>query len=102
MAVSARILALAAAGILLAGPLAAQETGGVKVQGNTNIHVNAQNVDTIAVGSDNVAKTNIGVVTSGKGGTVAVDARNVQNIVGGHGRKGCINIGVKGADPACQ
>lgn len=90
--------------VLVALPLAAQESGGVKIRGNTNINANAENVTTMAIGQGNVAKTNIGVVNSStSGGTnVTVDAKNVQNIVGGRGRKGCVNIGVTGADPDCK
>ncbi|OHC65391.1 MAG: hypothetical protein A2040_02685 [Rhodocyclales bacterium GWA2_65_19] len=81
----------------------AQSQGGV-VRGNTEINVNAQNVNTIAVGSGNTAKTSIGSV---KGGTresskITVDVKNVSNVVAGRGRKGCINIGTKGADPDCK
>ena len=81
----------------------AQAQGGV-VRGNTNVNVNAENVNTIATGSNNVARTNIGSVKSGsKGGSnVTVDVKNVSNVVSGRGRKGCINIGVQGADPECK
>jgi hypothetical protein len=84
-------------------PAWAQSQGGV-VRGNTNINVNANDVNTIAVGSGNTAKTNIGSVKGGsKGNTnVTVDVKHVSNIVGGHGRKGCVNIGTKGADPDCK
>ncbi len=80
----------------------AQEAGGV-VKGNSNINVRAENVNTLAVGSDNVAKTSIGSIKGGaKGGNVTVDVKNVSNVVVGHGRKGCVNIGTKGADPDCK
>jgi hypothetical protein len=80
----------------------AQEAGGV-VRGSSNINVRAANVTTMAVGSNNVAKTSIGSVKgNAKGGNVTVDAKNITNIVGGHGRKGCVNIGTKGVDPDCQ
>jgi len=80
----------------------AQEAGGV-VRGNSNINVRAANVNTIAVGTDNVAKTSIGSIKAGaKGGNVTVDVKNVSNVVTGHGKKGCVNIGTKGADPDCQ
>ncbi|CAA7614597.1 conserved exported hypothetical protein [Candidatus Terasakiella magnetica] len=96
---------LAFALVLGALPLAAQEAGGVKIRGNTNVNANAENINTMAIGQGNVAKTNIGVVNSSRsGGTtnVTVDAKNVQNVVGGRGRKGCVNIGVTGADPDCK
>lgn len=81
----------------------AQSQGGV-VRGNTQINANAENVSTIASGSGNTARTNIGTV---KGGTkestkITVDVKNVSNVVTGHGRKGCVNIGTKGADPDCK
>jgi hypothetical protein len=80
----------------------AQESGGV-VRGNSNINVRAENVNTIAVGSNNVAKTSIGSIKGGaKGGNVTVDVKNVSNVVTGHGKKGCVNIGTKGADPDCN
>jgi hypothetical protein len=80
----------------------AQETGGV-VRGNTNINVRAANVNTMAVGSNNIAKTSIGSIKGGSsGGNVTVDVKNVTNIVGGHGKKGCVNIGSRGTDPECK
>mgnify|MGYP001582810088 CR=1 FL=1 len=90
-------LATAACGVL------AQAQGGA-VRGNTNINVNAENVNTIAAGSGNVARTNIGSVkgNSRDGANVTVDVKNVSNVVTGRGKKGCINIGVKGADPECK
>jgi hypothetical protein len=96
-----RILGFLVAGLFAVG-VSAQESGGA-VRGNSNINVRAANVNTIAVGSNNVAKTSIGSVKSGaKAGNVTVDVKNVTNIVGGHGRKGCVNIGTKGTDPDCQ
>ena len=90
-------------GMCLASVVWAQAQGGV-VRGNTEINVNAENVNTIAVGSGNTAKTSIGSV---KGGTresskVTVDVKNVSNVVSGRGKKGCVNIGTKGADPDCK
>lgn len=80
----------------------AQTSGGV-VRGNTNINVSAGNVNTIAVGSNNTAKTSIGSVKSSHGNTnITVDVKNVSNVVVGHGRKGCVNIGTKGTDPDCK
>ena len=81
----------------------AQTQGGV-VRGNTTLNVNAENVNTIAAGSGNTAKTNIGSVKGGtrESSTVTVDVKNVSNVVTGRGKKGCINIGTKGADPDCK
>lgn len=89
--------------ICVAPSILAQTQGGV-IRGDTNINVNAENVNTIATGSGNSAKTSIGSV---KGGTrestnVTVDVKNVSNVVTGRGKKGCINIGTKGADPDCK
>ena len=80
------------------------QTQGGAVRGNTNINVNTENVNTIATGSGNVARTNIGSVkgNSRDGGNVTIDIKNVSNVVTGRGKKGCINIGVKGADPDCK
>lgn len=80
------------------------QTQGGAVRGNTNINVHAENVNTIAAGSGNVARTNIGSVkgNSRDGANVTVDVKNVSNVVTGRGKKGCINIGVKGADPECK
>lgn len=73
------------------------------VRGNTNINVRAANVNTMAIGSNNTAKTSIGSIKGGsKGGNVTVDVKNVTNIVGGRGRTGCVNIGSKGTDPECK
>ncbi len=99
------VVGLAYAALMMAGvafSAGAQESGGV-VRGNSNINVRAANVNTIAVGTDNVAKTSIGSIKGGaKGGNVTVDVKNVSNVVTGHGKKGCVNIGTKGADPECQ
>ena len=90
-------------GLALVSVVAGAQVQGGVVRGNTNINVNAENVNTIAAGSNNVARTNIGSVKGGaKGGNVSVDVKNVSNVVSGHGKKGCINIGVKGADPECK
>lgn len=99
-----RILGLAVAGTLasVAAVAIAQSEGGA-VRGNTNINVRTGNVNTIAVGSGNTAKTSIGTVKGSKGSTnVTVDVKNVSNVVVGHGRKGCVNIGTKGVDPDCK
>ena len=95
------VVALAFAGV--APFVWAQSQGGV-VRGNTQINANAENINTVAVGSGNTAKTNIGTI---KGGTkestkITVDVKNVSNVVSGRGKKGCINIGTKGTDPDCQ
>ncbi|MFZ4538735.1 hypothetical protein [Propionivibrio sp.] len=100
------LLVCVLSGLSLAGAASvaqAQEQGGV-VRGNTNINVNAENVNTIATGSGNVARTNIGSVKKGsrEGSNVTVDVKNVSNVVSGRGKKGCINIGVQGADPECK
>ena len=95
---------LFAGGLLLvvAGSVFAQSAGGV-VRGNTNINVNAENVNTMAVGTNNTARTSIGSVKgNSQGANVTVDVKNVSNVVTGRNKKGCINIGTKGADPECK
>lgn len=83
--------------------VAQESSSGNVIRGNSNVNVRAANVTTMAVGSNNVAKTSIGSVKGGaKSGNVTVDVKNVTNIVGGHGRTGCVNIGTKGTDPDCQ
>jgi len=100
-----KAIALVAAliGLALTAQTHAQTQGGA-IRGNTNINVNAENVNTIAAGTNNVARTNIGSVKGGAkgGGNVTVDVKNVSNVVTGRGKKGCINIGVQGADPDCK
>jgi hypothetical protein len=102
----ARNTAVVCAGLALAltAPFAAAQSQGGVVRGNTKINVNAENVNTIAVGSGNTAKTSIGSVKGGtrESSTVTVDVKNVSNVVVGRGRKGCVNIGTKGADPDCN
>ena len=95
---------LALAGFLAAPAADAQQSGGVRVKGNTELNVNAENVNTIASGTGNVARTTIGGV---KGNTnqntkVTVDVKNVSNIATGRNKKACVNIGVVGADPNCK
>lgn len=81
----------------------AQSEGGV-IRGNTKINVSAGNVNTIATGSNNTAKTSIGSVkgNSRENTNITVDVKNVSNVVSGRGKKGCVNIGTKGADPDCN
>ena len=94
---------LAAAG-LVAPAAEAQQSGGVRVKGNTELNVTTENVNTIASGTGNVARTTIGGV---KGNTqqntkVTVDVKNVSNVASGRNKKACVNIGVVGADPNCK
>lgn len=99
-----RAIAIGAALAMLAsGICLAQSEGGV-IRGNNNINVNVGDVNTIASGSGNTAKTSIGSVKAGnKGGAnVTVDVRNVSNVVTGRGKKGCINIGTQGTDNECR
>lgn len=90
--------ALLAAALLAAPSLSAQESGGVRVKGNTNIDVHAKDVNTIAAGSHNTAVTNIGTINEDTTGNtkITVDVKNVENVVTGHGKKGCVSIGSKG------
>ncbi len=83
------------AALTVAAPALAQQAGGVNVKGNTTINATAKDVNTMAVGSGNTAVTQIGVINeSTRGNTgVTVDVQHIDNIVSGHGRKGCVNIG---------
>lgn len=87
----------------LISSVGAQESGGVRLGGNNRINANAQNVNTIAAGSDNTARTAIGAVKPGAKGNVdvTVDVKNVTNIAAGRGRKSCVNIGTVG-DASCK
>ena len=87
-------VAIVAAFLLSVAVAMAQNAGGVSLRGNTNIDVHAKDVNTVAVGSGNTAVTNIGTVDQNNGGhkNVTVDVQNVENIVGGANRKGCISI----------
>lgn len=89
---------------LMAGGAAAQTQGGVVLKGRTEINANAENINTVAVGSGNVAKTNIGSIKSGthENVKITVDVKNVSNVVSGRGKKGCVNIGSRGTDPDCK
>lgn len=100
----AKPLLLALGLLAVAGAASAQDAGGVRVQGNTNLNVNAKDINTMAIGQGNVAKTNIGTVNASRSGSqnITVDAKSVQNVVGGRGKKGCINIGTHGADADCK
>lgn len=90
-------------GAATASIAAAQERGGVRSKGTTQLNVNTENVNTIASGQNNVARTNIGSVKGARQSTnVTVDVKNVTNVVGGRNKKGCVNIGVVGADPNCK
>lgn len=66
-----------------------------KVQGNTEINVNAKNVTAIAAGEGNVAKNRIGVIKGEKQGDmrISVSAANVTTIASGRNKKACTNIG---------
>ena len=83
---------------LAGGPALAQQSGGVSHHGNTRIDANAGEVNTLAIGEGNTAITRIGVIDEHDRhhGNVTVDVKNVDNIVTGHDRKGCINIGSSG------
>jgi hypothetical protein len=89
--------------LLLLGSAGAQTEGGV-IRGNTKLNVNAENVNTMAIGSGNVAHTSIGSVKGNvRGNTnITVDVANVSNVVTGRNRKGCINIGTKSDDTECK
>ena len=66
-----------------------------RIQGNTEINVNTNNVTAIAAGENNVARNRIGVVKGDKKGDtkITVNAANVTTVVGGRNKKACTNIG---------
>jgi azurin len=84
--------------VAIVAPVLAQQSGGVKIQGNTTLDVNAKDVNTIATGTGNTAITNIGTINQDTMGSshTTVDVKNVENVVGGHNHKGCVSIGAKG------
>jgi hypothetical protein len=83
---------------------AAAQTEGSVIRGNTNLNVNAENVNTMAIGSGNVARTSIGSVKGSVRGNsnITVDVANVSNVVTGRNRKGCINIGTRTDNTECK
>lgn len=84
--------------------LASAQTEGSVIRGNTNLNVNAENVNTMAIGSGNVARTSIGSVKGSVRGNsnITVDVANVSNVVTGRNRKGCINIGTRTDNTECK
>lgn len=66
-----------------------------RIQGNTEINVQATDVTAIATGSNNVAKNRIGVIKGDKKGDtkITVNAAKVTTVVGGRNKKACTNIG---------
>lgn len=97
-------IAVLGVGLLTASLVSAQETGGVKVRGNTQLNVTSENVNTIATGTGNTARTTIGAVKGNvhQNTNVTVDVKNVSNIASGRNKKACVNIGVVNADPNCK
>lgn len=82
---------------LCALPALAQSSQGAttRIQGNTEINVQAKDVTAIAAGENNVARNRIGVIKGEKKGNtkITVNAANVTTVVGGHNKKACTNIG---------
>lgn len=66
-----------------------------KIQGNTEINVQATDVTAVATGDNNVAKNRIGVIKGEKKGDtkITVNAAKVTTVVGGRNKKACTNIG---------
>ena len=66
-----------------------------RIQGNTEINVQTNEVNAIATGENNVAKNRIGVIKGDKKGDtkITVNAARVTTIVGGRNKKACTNIG---------
>ena len=75
-------------------------SGGVNIQGNTEINANAQNVNAVATGEGNTAKNAVGSIKSGtniKGNTkINANAKNVNAIASGRGNKATNEVGVVG------
>lgn len=97
-------IALLGVGLLAASWVCAQESGGVKVKGNTKLNVSTENINTIASGQGNTARTTIGAVkgSTNQNTNVTVNAKNVSNVASGRNKKACVNIGVVNPDPNCK
>ena len=97
---AASTVAFAQAGIQ-ADPSSVQATsGGVNIQGNTNIKANAENVNAVAVGQNNTAKNAVGAIKGGtniKGNTnIKANAKNVNAVAVGKGNTATNDVGVIG------
>ena len=75
-------------------------SGGVNIQGNTNIKANAENVNAVAVGKDNTAKNAVGAIKGGtniKGNTnIKANAKNVNAVAVGKGNTATNDVGTIG------
>ncbi|HJW25676.1 MAG TPA: hypothetical protein VJ576_12325 [Rhodocyclaceae bacterium] len=80
---------------LAAGSAWAQTSQRTRIQGNTEINANTNNMTAVATGRDTVAKNRVGVIQGDKRGDtrISVSAGNVVTIAGGRGKKACTNIG---------
>ena len=72
-------------------------SGGVQIQGNTNINANAQNVGAVASGKGNVAKNAVGAIKAGtqiQGNTnINANAKNVSAVATGKGNTATNDVG---------
>ena len=75
-------------------------SGGVNIQGNTNIKANAENVNAVAVGQNNTAKNAVGAIKGGtniKGNTnIKANAKNVNAVAVGKGNTATNDVGTIG------
>lgn len=98
--VATSALAFAQTGVQ-ASPGSVQATsGGVNIQGNTNIKANAENVNAVAVGKGNTAKNSVGSIKGGtniKGNTnIKANAKNVNAVAVGKGNTATNDVGTIG------
>ncbi|MBF0560516.1 MAG: hypothetical protein HQL37_00600 [Alphaproteobacteria bacterium] len=104
-------VAVAVAAIALTGTAFAQSAGsvksmqssnpnGVQIQGNTNINASGNDINTTAVGSNNVAESNVGAIGGGtqiQGNTnINASAEHVNTTAVGTGNSAKANIGTIG------
>ena len=97
---AASTVAFAQAGVQAAPGSTQATSGGVNIQGNTNIKANAENVNAVAVGQGNTAKNAVGAIKGGtniKGNTnIKANAKNVNAVAVGKGNTATNDVGVIG------
>jgi hypothetical protein len=83
--------------LLVTPPALAQEMGGVKIQGNTNINADANNMNTTAAGTDNQAVGGVGAIrgnTRIQGNTtINANAKNINTVAVGKGNLSTSDVG---------
>ena len=97
---AASTVAFAQAGVQVAPDSVQATSGGVNIQGNTNIKANADNVNAVAVGEGNTAKNAVGAIKGGtniKGNTnIKANAKNVNAVAVGKGNTATNDVGTIG------